>query len=278
MATLHADVKDMPKVKKYLADQLPKVTGNQTVWTAFLKWSGYQIAGKPMAADASTAATTAVGGTGGPQVKLAATILADPNTANVGEANGIFYPKEPEILVIRIAIAEFYNKNIDSATYKDRANVLIESTVLHELVHYLNYKHHKKVRGFTEGSGADAKEIKEMGKRFEKDAYGRDIGSEGWWRQTAVAGAAIPQSIASHMQAWEGPIVKVELGTDKNVLVVKNKRKDGTEQDLRHELAPSVQVTIDDKPAKLADLKVGQRVRVTPLRVEALDKNADFKK
>jgi hypothetical protein len=271
MATLHPDVKDMPKVKKYFADELPKVTGNETVWKAFLKWSGHQLSGKPTAEDATKAAQIAVAGTQGPQVKVQTTILADPSTANTEEANGIFYPKEPEIVVIRTTIAEFYNLNIDSPTHKDRAIQLIESTCLHELVHYLNWKHHKKVRGFKD---TDGKDIKEMGKAFEKDAYGRDVGSEGWWRKTAVAGADIPKSEGERMQAWEGTIERVE----KNVLVVTSKRKDGTEQNLRHELAPSVQVTIDDKPAKLETLKKGQRVRVTPLRVEALDKNPGFKK
>ena len=61
MASLHADVKNMPKVEKYFADELPKVTGNQTVWNAFLKWSGHQINGKPTAPDAAKAAQTAVG-------------------------------------------------------------------------------------------------------------------------------------------------------------------------------------------------------------------------
>src|SRR5262245_46179746 len=148
MATLHPDVKDLPKVKKYLADDLPKVTGNQTVWKAFLTWSGFQEGGKPTAADAETEAKTAVGGTLGPQVKVAAVILADPSSANSDDANGIFYPKDPGVIVIRKAVAEFYNQNIDSAAHKDRAVQLIESTVLHEMVHYLNYKHLKKVKGF----------------------------------------------------------------------------------------------------------------------------------
>jgi hypothetical protein len=275
MATLHADVKDMPKVKKYLSDELPKVTGNQTVWKALLTWSGFQEGGKPTAKDAEKAARTAVGGTSGPRVKLAATILSDPTAANASDANGIFYPKDPEVLVIRTAIAEFYNQNIDSASHKDRAIQLIESTVLHEMVHYLNWQHLKKVKGFKDASGTD---IKEMGKSFEIAAYGRDIGSEGWWRQTAIAGAAIPKSKAEKMQSWEGKLVRVDTGSSGTVLVVNNKYKDGTEKDLQHPLAPSVQVTIDDKPAKLADLKPGFMVRVTPLRVEALDKNKSFKK
>ena len=131
MAALHADVKNMPKVEKYFADELPKVTGNQTVWNAFLKWSGHQIDGKPTAQDAAKASQTAVGKSMGPRIKLAATIPTDPNTANVGEANGIFYPKEPEIVVLRTAIADFYNRNIDSATHKDRAVQLIESERYH---------------------------------------------------------------------------------------------------------------------------------------------------
>ena len=205
----------------------------------------------------------------GPKVALSAAIVADKSTANTERGNGIFYPKDPETIVILTGIADFYNQNIESPTHKDRAIQLVESTCLHELVHYLNWKHHKKVRGFTD---ADGNAIKEMGKSFEKDAYGRDIGSEGWMRKAAVAGADIPQGMASQMQVWEGTIVRVM----DNILVVKSKRDDGTEKDLRHELAPKVVVTIDGRAAKLAELKPGQRVRVTPLRVEALDKNRDF--
>lgn len=127
-----------------------------------------------------------------------------------------------------------------ASTHRELAVQLVESTCLHELVHLLNYKHPKKVRGFTDGGGA---EIKEMGKAFEKEAYGKDVGSEGWMRMAAVL-----------------------------VLI------DAAKGDLRHKLAPTVQVTIDGKPKPLGALQKGMRARATPVRIEALDKNKDFAK
>jgi len=255
----------MPKLQKYFADQLPKLTAKTDIWNAFLKWSGHQLDGKPSPDDAKKAALGVIAASGGPKVILMATIAADPtNTANTDRsANGVFFPKQPDAIGIKRDIALFFDANIDSQSHQDRAIQLLESTCLHEFVHLLNFKHHKKVRGFKD---ADGNEIKEIGKAFEKGAYGRDIGNEGWMRSAAVAGATIPASVAARMQVYEETIVRVDLNPP--VLVGK----------LRHKLAPNVVVTIDGKPKKLTDLQPGQKVRVTPVRIEALDKNKDFQK
>ena len=88
----------------------------------------------------------------------------------------------------------------------------------------------------------------------------------------ATRGAAFPARIASTMQVYEGTIAKVE--SDPPVLVL----TDAAKGDLRHKLAPTVQVTIDGKPKTLVALQKGMRARATPVRIEALDKNKDFAK
>lgn len=270
MATLHKDVKSA-KLRKYFEAEFPKINASSKIWDPFLKWSGHQEGGKPSAEDAKKAALQVIAKGATQQVNTVDTIVADPkNTANTDRsANGIFYTNEPDTIYIQTAIAEFYDANIDSTVHRELAVQLVESTSLHELVHLLNYKHHKKVRGFTDGGGAD---IKEMGKAFEKEAYGRDVGSEGWMRMAAAKGAVIPARIAATMQVYEGTIARVE--SDPPVLVL----TDAAKGDLTHKLAPTVQVTIDGKPKKLGDLQKGMRARVTPVRIEALDKNKEFAK
>lgn len=264
MATLDKGTK-MPKLQKYFADQLPKLPAKTDVWNAFLKWSGHQLGGKPTPEAAKQAALGVIAASGGPKVTLMATITADPkNSANTERsANGIFFPKQPDAIGIKLGIASFFDDNIDSKSHQGLAIQLLESTCLHEFVHLLNFKHHKKVRGFT---GDDGNEIKEIGKAFEKEAYGKDVGSEGWMRLAARAGAAIPASVAAGMQVYEETIVRVEI----NPPVLVGKRV--------HKLSPNVVVTIDGRAKKLTDLKPGQRVRVTPVRIEALDKNKEFQK
>jgi hypothetical protein len=270
VATLHKDVKSA-KLRTYFDNEFPKINANITVWNAFLKWSGYQEGGKPSAEDAKKAALQVIAKGATQQVNTLDTIVADPkNTANTDRsANGIFYTNEPDTIYVQAAIADFYDSNIDSKIHGDLAVQLVESTCLHELVHLLNYKHHKKVRGFTDGGGAD---IKEMGKAFEKEAYGKDVGSEGWMRMAAVKGAAIPAKIADAMQVYEGTIARVE--SNPPVLVL----SDATKGDLKHKLAPTVRVTIDGKLSTLSSLQKGMRARATPVRVDALDKNKDFGK
>jgi hypothetical protein len=111
-----------------------------------------------------------------------------------------------------------------------------------------------------------------MGKSFEKEAYGKDVGSEGWMRMAAAKGAAIPAKMADAMQVFEGIIAKIE--NNPSVLVL----TDADKGDLRHKLAPAVRVTIDGKPKSPSDLQKGMRARATPMRIEALDKNKDFAK
>ena len=45
MATLDQTIKDKPKLRKYFSDELPRVTGKESVWKAFLKRSGHQLEG-----------------------------------------------------------------------------------------------------------------------------------------------------------------------------------------------------------------------------------------
>jgi hypothetical protein len=91
-------------------------------------------------------------------------------------------------------------------------------------------------------------------------------------RMAAAKGAAMPARIADTMQVYEGTIAKVEVNPPVLVLT------DAAKSDLRHKLAPTVQVTIDGKPKALGDLQKGMRARATPVRIEALDKNKDFAK
>jgi zincin-like metallopeptidase toxin 3 of polymorphic toxin system len=270
VATLHKDV-NSAKLRKYFDDEFPKINANTTVWNAFLKWSGHQEGGKPSVEDAKKAALQVIAKGATQQVNKMDTIVADPkNTANTDRsANGIFYTSDPDTIFMQSAIVEFYDANIDSTVYRELAVQLVESTCLHELVHLLNYKHHKKVRGFTDDGGGA---IKEMGKSFEKEAYGKDVGSEGWMRMAAAKGAAIPAKMADAMQVFEGIIAKIE--SNPSVLVL----TDADKGDLRHKLAPTVRVTIDGKPKSPSDLQKGMRARATPMRIEALDKNKDFAK
>jgi hypothetical protein len=78
----------------------------------------------------------------------------------------------------------------------------------------------------------------------------------------------------------EGTVVSVT----EEKLIMKAKGDDAKEHE--HTLAADAKVTCDGKECKLADLKAGQKVRVTTkkgdkkvaIRVEALDKNDDFER
>jgi hypothetical protein len=81
----------------------------------------------------------------------------------------------------------------------------------------------------------------------------------------------------------DGTVVSVTA--DK--LVMKTKAKDGEDaKEFTHRLADKATVICDGKECKLADLKAGQKVRVTfkkgeietAIRVEALNKNEKFEK
>lgn len=258
MATLHQDV-NMPYVRDYFAQELPKVSGNQRVWAAFLKWSGYQV-GNPQAVQQQ--ALAAIAGNMGPKVKIGFVYLPDSTTGTTTEGNGIFYPKDPETIIIHMDIAYFYNRNINSQTHMARAIQLIESTSLHELVHYLNWKHLKKVR--FDG-------VQEMGVEFEMEAYRRNIGNEGWWRKVYAEGAYIPEVYRyTKVPSRKGTFVRVQAAGAELVMLEENGKQ------MVHKLAPTVEVIVDNRPARLQDLRPGQRIRAMPARIEALDKNSDF--
>ncbi len=76
------------------------------------------------------------------------------------EANGEFNGgKDPNSIALAKEVAVIFESNANDAAWQ----LLVESTVLHELVHWGDWKDGKDQPG-------------EEGKAFERAAYGRDIG------------------------------------------------------------------------------------------------------
>ncbi|MEE8271746.1 MAG: hypothetical protein V3R98_08455, partial [Alphaproteobacteria bacterium] len=78
-------------------------------------------------------------------------------------ANGEFRTGTPNVIYLDKPIAQRFQTDHKLA----KAILLVESTVLHELVHWGDWKTDKKAEGFLSSD--------EWGKKFEKEAYGKDI-------------------------------------------------------------------------------------------------------
>ena len=159
---------NFPKFRAYLREQLQQVVGNEKVWKAFLKWSGHGVSSEIAALAAQLAVRGSAVDGFGPRVKV----------ARLANANGKFCSKDPQSIYINYALVAHFERESGSAC-GSVATLAIESTCLHELVHLLNYQHHKKTR-------FEDLNRREMGKAFERDAYDQyiaSIGPRGWWVQ-----------------------------------------------------------------------------------------------
>jgi hypothetical protein len=136
-------IKDYPDVALWITNKLPDVKKRAKVFKAFQKY-------------------------GQLKEKVAERALEDGNPPiveyrHMGAANGEYHPKKwPDTVFIAMAICEKFQKS--AADAKDpRMHLLVESTLLHEIVHW--------------GDWQDGDESRfEAGKAFEKEAYGKDIG------------------------------------------------------------------------------------------------------
>jgi murein DD-endopeptidase MepM/ murein hydrolase activator NlpD len=81
--------------------------------------------------------------------------------AELGADNGQFRIDDPNAIYLAASIADF-NSELDEPRYRQ----LIESTILHELVHWCNFRRGDVFRGNP---------LIEWGVRFEEKAYGRNV-------------------------------------------------------------------------------------------------------
>ena len=134
--------KDYPKLAKWICDNLPKVKNNCKVFSAFQKYSEQN---KQVATQALTAGNN-------PMIDF----------RHMPGANGEFEgDAHPETVFIAKDICEKFQTSPADAKDK-RMHLLVESTLLHEMVHWGDWK-----------DGVDQPD--EEGKEFEKAAYGKDI-------------------------------------------------------------------------------------------------------
>ena len=131
-------VKAYPEISSWICGNLPKVKTNTKVFRAFQKYAGFDE-------------------------KIAERAILHGNPPNIEYRNmpadnGQYDPKYPGIVFISMKICDMFKEyNTDQ-----RMHILVESTLLHEMVHWGN---------------ALAKYVppQEQGKAFEKEAYGKDI-------------------------------------------------------------------------------------------------------
>ena len=132
--------KRYPKLTKWIKKNLPKAKRKPKVWTAFVKYSELSSA----------------------KAKLAVSIGRYPELhyAQMPGSNGRFRgSKFPNRIYLAKAICDrFETKDSNNA----KMHILVESTVLHEMVHWGDWKDNVDQPG-------------EEGKKFEKAAYGKDI-------------------------------------------------------------------------------------------------------
>ena len=132
--------KNYPKLTDWIKINLPKVKGKAKVWRAFLKYSELS----------SIKATWAI--TPGYYPEIHSKIMPGSN----GQFSGTTFPN-------RIFLAKSICEKFEKSDFGNpKMHILIESTLLHEMVHWGDWK-----------DGVD--QAGEEGKKFEKAAYGKDI-------------------------------------------------------------------------------------------------------
>ncbi len=129
-----------PKLSIWIQANMPKVKTKPKVWAAFMKYSEL---------DPSQASQALTPGQS-PEVHFA--VMPGVN----GRFSGTSFPN-------RIYLAKSVCDRFEKSDSKNISmHILIESTLLHEVVHWGDWK-----------DGVD--QVGEEGKTFEKEAYGKDI-------------------------------------------------------------------------------------------------------
>ena len=129
-----------PELCKWIEHEIPKVRNKEKVWAAFMKYSELSAKHALRAVEFS------------PHPLLDFKVMTNAN----GKYNG---KKEPNVIYIDRGICRRF-ENKDSK--EPKMHLLLESTILHELVHWGDAQ---------DGRDQDGEE----GKKFEQAAYGKDI-------------------------------------------------------------------------------------------------------
>lgn len=133
-----------PYLARWVTKELPKrVKAKKQVWNAFLKYSELSEAEANRAFCLGNAPT------------LSFDVMPRAN----GEFRGSTHPNT---VFLAKAICDRFSSDINNRVTMPRMLLLVESTVLHEMVHWGDWKDGKDQAG-------------EEGKAFEKEAYGKDI-------------------------------------------------------------------------------------------------------
>jgi hypothetical protein len=132
-------LKQYPQLAMWICNNIPKVTEKPKVFSAFQKYAG------------SKPAAQAIRHKTDPQIEYRI-IPAD---------NGQFMTKYPDTVFIAKDICDRFEGSDEDA--KDpRMHLLLESSLLHEMVHWADWLDRKFAND-------------EIGKAFEKEAYGKDV-------------------------------------------------------------------------------------------------------
>ena len=131
---------EFPKLAKFIETDLPGIAGNARIWDAFLTFSELK----------EEDARETLAWKSGPRLQI----------LNLHGANGSFDPDKPTQIVLAREIAKRFDER-DSDLIE--ARLLVQATVLHELVHW--------------GDARDGRvrTDHEIGNAFEIEAYGRNI-------------------------------------------------------------------------------------------------------
>jgi len=129
-----------PKLAKWIEQNIPKVRDKQKVWSAFLKFSELSPGKAKIALNTGSS----------PEIHFKAMPGANGQYSGSRFANRVYLAKS--------VCDKFESKDSENS----KMHKLIESTLLHEMVHWGDYK-----------DGVD--QAGEEGKAFEKAAYGKDI-------------------------------------------------------------------------------------------------------
>ncbi len=133
------------ELKDFVKTELPKIKNNKKTWKAFLKYSEFQ--GRWFG---DTLAAWALGWGSNPRI----------GAKDLDGAFGLFNgPKEADVIYVDKDLAVRFKKD----SKKPAAKLLMEATILHEMVHWGDHK-----------DGKD--QPPEEGDEFEKAAYGKIIG------------------------------------------------------------------------------------------------------
>ena len=155
-------VTEYPKLAEFVKTSIPLVVSKPRIWKAFARSVNTSGAQWKKTAEESVLWSR------GPTIHVEDLNVYYIATRRTSRFNGMFRPTYPNRIYLSQDIAIHFENDFSMPS----ARVCVESTLLHELVHWSNHWTGKRLLFRSRGSGTRVNI--ESGKTFESEAYGAD--------------------------------------------------------------------------------------------------------